>query len=190
MPHRRLDTHSASPIDPGFSPHLSKCRTVARLLCDASPRPLNQDLAMTRAFAPLAAALALLAVAAPASAEPFALFVYETPSDFAARNDPTRAQAYWGGFAALSEQMAAAGIVRGGGPLAEPALGATVSVRDARATSAPVDGTGEALSGWFVIDVADRAEAEAWAARVPAASTARIEVRPILDIPMAGGMAR
>jgi hypothetical protein len=144
---------------------------------------------MPRAFAPLAAALALLA-AAPASAEPFALFVYETPSDFAARNDPARAEAYWGGFAALSEQMNAAGIVRGGGPLAEPALGVTLSVRGARATSAPVDGTGEALSGWFVIEVAGRAEAEAWAARVPAASTARIEVRPILDIPMAGGMAR
>jgi hypothetical protein len=145
---------------------------------------------MTRIIAPFAAALALIAVGTPASAEQFALFVYETPSDFAARNDPARAQAYWGGFAALSEQMTAAGIVRGGGPLSEPSLGATVTVRDARAASTPVNGTGEALSGWFVIDVANRAEAEAWAARVPAASTARIEVRPVLDIPMAGGMAR
>ena len=50
---------------------------------------------------PIAFAVALLGTAAPALAEQFALFVYETPADFAARNDPSKAQAYWGGFAAL-----------------------------------------------------------------------------------------
>lgn len=127
-----------------------------------------------------------LCAAAPASAEQFALFVYETPSDYAARTDPARAQANWGGFAALGDEMKAAGIVRGGGPLTPPSEGATVSVRDGAPRVAPVDGSGETLSGWFVIDVADRTAAEAWAARVPAAATARIEVRPILPITMAG----
>jgi hypothetical protein len=153
----------------------------------------TSETAMTRLTllsAPVAFAVALLGTAAPASAEQFALFVYETPADFAARNDPAKAPAYWGGFAALGEEMRAAGIVRGGGPLGEPALGATVSVRDGRTTSTAVAGGAEALSGWFVIDVADRAEAEAWAARVPAASTARIEVRPVLDIPMSNMAAR
>jgi hypothetical protein len=139
--------------------------------------------------APVAFVIALIGAAAPASAEQFALFVYETPADFAARNDPAKAPAYWGGFAALGEEMRAAGIVRGGGPLAEPAQGATISVRDGQTTSASVEAGAEALSGWFVIEVANRAEAEAWAARVPAAATARIEVRPVLDIPMSN-MAR
>lgn len=134
--------------------------------------------------APVAVAFALLGTAAPAAAETFALFVYETPADFAARNDPERGPAYWGGWAALAEQMNAAGIVRGGGPLTAPGEGAVVSVRGARASASTVDAAGEALSGWFVIDVADRAEAEAWAARVPAAATARVEVRPVLDVPM------
>ncbi len=145
---------------------------------------------VTRLSAPLAFAVALLGTAAPACAEQFALFVYETPADFAARNDPAKAEAYWGGFAALGGAMRAAGIVRGGGPLGEPSLGAVVTVRDGGTTTASVESGGEALSGWFVIDVADRAEAEAWAARVPAAATARIEVRPVLDIPMSTMAAR
>jgi len=143
------------------------------------------------AFAFHAAAAALISGAAVfgpavAHAEQFALFVYETPADFAARNDPTKAEAYWDGFAALGAEMNAAGIVRGGGPLAEPAQGVTVTVRNAQISSAALESAAQTLSGWFVIDVADRAEAERWAARVPAASTARIEVRPVLDVPMAG----
>lgn len=135
--------------------------------------------------APLAFAIALLGTVAPASAEQFALFVYETPADFVARNDPQLSEAYWGGWAALAEQMNAAGIVRGGGPLTLPNEGTLISVRDGQPAAVPVDGSGEALSGWFVIDVADRAAADAWAAKVPAATTARIEVRPVLNVPMA-----
>ncbi len=135
--------------------------------------------------APVAFAAALLGTAAPAAAEQFALFVYETPADFAARDDAERGQAYWGGWAVLAEQMNAAGIVRGGGPLTVPSEGALISVRDGEVATGSVDGSGEALSGWFVIDVADRAEADVWAAKVPAAATARIEVRPVLAAPMA-----
>lgn len=144
------------------------------------------------AFHAAAAALILGAAAlgpATAHAEQFALFVYETPADFAARNDPTKAEAYWGSFAALGAEMNAAGIVRGGGPLAEPTQGVTVTVRDAQARSATLESAPQTLSGWFVIEVADRAEAERWAARVPAAATARIEVRPVLDLLM-NGMAK
>jgi hypothetical protein len=151
------------------------------------PKPLPS------AFAFHAAAALVLGAAAfgssSAHAEQFALFVYETPADFAARNDPTKADAYWGGFAALGAEMNAAGIVRGGGPLAGPDQGVTVTVRDGQSRSLALDSGPQTLSGWFVIDVADRAEAERWAARVPAASTARIEVRPVLDLAM-GGPAR
>lgn len=125
-----------------------------------------------------------LCAAAPSSAEQFALFVYETPSDYAARTDPARAEAYWGGFAALGDEMKAAGIVRGGAPLTAPSEGGTVSVRDGASRVTPVDGSGETLSGWFVIDVADRAAAEAWAARVPAGASARVGVRPVMPIAM------
>ena len=129
----------------------------------------------------LAAALAL---GTSAHAEEFALFVYETPADFAAREDAARGPGYWEAYAELAQAMGAAGIVRGGGPLTAPALGSRVAVRDGQSSVTSVDGSGKALSGWFVIDVADRAAAEAWAARVPAASTARIEVRAVLPTPM------
>ncbi len=137
----------------------------------------------------LIAAVATLGLALPANAEEFVLFVYETPTDFAARDDAVRAPAYWGAYAQLAEAMAGAGIVRGGGPLAQPVLGTQVRVRNDGIVTTPVDATREALSGWFVIDVADRTAAEAWAARVPAASTARVEVRKLLDVPMAAGSA-
>jgi len=140
---------------------------------------------MTMLRTSLVALAATLAMVAPAAAEQFTLFVYETPSDFASRGDATRGPAYWGAYGALAEAMNAAGIVRGGGPLADPSLGSIVSVRDGRTATDTVNGERDALSGWFVIDVADRAAAEGWAARVPAALTARVEVRPVLNVPMA-----
>lgn len=132
----------------------------------------------------LTSLVAALALGTSAQAEEFALFVYETPSDFAARDDAERGPGYWGTYAELAQAMAAAGIVRGGGPLTAPRLGSRVAVREGKSSVTAVDASGEALSGWFVIDVADRAAAEAWAARVPAAATARIEVRAVLPTPM------
>lgn len=125
-----------------------------------------------------------LALAAPAFAQDYILFVYETPDDFSARTDAAKAPAYWGAYAALAQALGAAGVVKGGSPLTAPREGRSISVRQGRTVVSPVDGSREQLSGFFIIEAADQAAAEAWAARVPAAATARVEVRPVLDIPM------
>jgi hypothetical protein len=57
----------------------------------------------------------------------------------------------------------------------------TVRVREGRTrtTDGPFAETKEVLGGFFLVDVADRATAVAWAARLPAARYGAVEVRPL-----------
>ncbi len=117
----------------------------------------------------------LLAVATPAAGSEYTLFVYETAADFAARADPAKATAYWASYKAFSDAAGAAGVLKGGSPLLPPATGA--------ATGALPAGKAKAvLSGYFVIAAANLAEATMWAKRLPAAMTARVEIRPNLAV--------
>lgn len=136
----------------------------------------------------LSAAVAALALsvplAAPVRAAEYALFVYETPADFQARTDPAKSGPYWAGYDALAKALAAAGVVRGGAPLQAPETGEAVRVRSGATARTPLDARVEQLSGWFLIEAPDANAAAAWAAKVPAASTARVEVRPVLPVTM------
>ncbi len=99
-------------------------------------------------------ALAVLAVAVlPASAETFTLFIYETPADIALRTDAgAEGAAYWAAYSDYSAELARDGVMRGGAPLI-PETGI---------------GTGElVLGGYFQIETASRAAAEAYAAEAP-----------------------
>ena len=111
--------------------------------------------------------LALAALTVPALAEPFTLFIYETPEDIALRSDTTRAgAAYWSVWAEYSAVLAGSGAMRGGAPLA-------ISQAD-----------GATLSGYIVLEAATRAEAEALAASAPAALRGgRVVVVPHLAVP-------
>ncbi len=70
-------------------------------------------------------------------------------------------------------------------PLAPTSAASTVRVVDgaARVEDGPYAETREQLGGYFVIEATDMDEAQAWAARCPAATWGTIEVRPILDMP-------
>ncbi len=130
---------------------------------------------MTRPLLLLAALLA-----APAAAGEYTLFVYETPTDFAARTDPAKAPAYWASYKAFSDAAGAAGVLRGGAPLLPPATGtATGPMRAAPAKAQ--------LSGYFVVEAPDLAAATAWAKKLPAAASTRVEIRP--NLPVAPAMA-
>ena len=113
----------------------------------------------------------LLALASPVAADAadYTITIYETPAELAKRSAPTEAgKAYWAAFAAYGEALAKAGVPRGGAALATPA-----------------DATTETLSGYFVIDVANDAEAAGWAAKAPSvAHGGRALAR--LHLPMAG----
>ena len=115
----------------------------------------------------------------------FALVVYETPADMAARSNPETAPAYMGASLAYSQALQAAGVAAGGAGLQPPALATTVRLREGRrlVQDGPFADTKEQLGGFFVIDVPDLDTALQWAARCPAAATGSVEVRPALPPP-------
>lgn len=106
--------------------------------------------------------------AAPVAAEPFILLIHESPDQIALRADPGAAgQAYWAAYAAWGAEAAAAGVMKSGA--------AMVPVPVATLGSLP-EGT-LVLGGFFQIDAASVADAQAWAARLPAATTSAVEIR-------------
>jgi len=132
----------------------------------------------------LAAAASLVAARA-ANAEPFALLIHETPAQLALRTDPARAQAYWAAYGAYGEEMARAGVLRGGQVLKAAAQAATVRQTGGQVS---VKAGGRAwpdaeLSGFFLIEVADARTAADWAAKAPALPDAWVEVRPAFPAP-------
>ena len=118
----------------------------------------------------------------------YAIMVYETSADFAKRNDPQQAQAYWGAYAAYSKALSDAGIARGGAGLLPPSTAVTLRLRGDKRTvqDGPFAETKEMLGGMFLIEVADQETALEWAARCPSASTGSVELRAELPpIPQA-----
>jgi hypothetical protein len=115
----------------------------------------------------------------------YAIIVYETEADFAARTDPAQAPAYMGAYFAYSQALDQAGVSVGGAGLLPPSTATTVRVRDGqrRVQDGPFAETKEQLGGFFVIDVPDLDSALEWAARCPAAKLAAVEVRPVLPPP-------
>lgn len=99
------------------------------------------------------AALLLLAGANPATAEDYTLIIHESAGQLALRTDTgAKGAAYWGGYAAIGQELAKAGVLKGGAAL-DPGPAAK----------------GDRIGGYFVIAVPDRASALAWAAKIPAA---------------------
>ncbi len=120
----------------------------------------------------------------------YMLLLNETEAEFAKRNDPVEAGAYWGGWNSFINAMAAAGVIVRGNGLQGPHTATTVKVRDGRrqVEDGPFADTKEQLGGYFVIEVVDLDAALEWAALAPSAAYASVEVRPVLP-PMTGPAA-
>ena len=116
----------------------------------------------------------------------YMLLLNETQSEFARRNDPEQAPGYWGGWNAFIGAMAQAGVIVKGDGLQAPQMATTVRIRDGKrlVQDGPFADAKEQLGGYFVIEVPDLDAALEWAARAPSASSASVEVRPVLP-PMA-----
>lgn len=112
----------------------------------------------------------------------YMLLLNEPESEFAKRNDPGQAGAYWGGWNAFIGAMAQAGIIVKGDGLQGPHTATTVRIRDGKRVvqDGPFADAKEQLGGYFVIDVPSLDDALAWAARSPTAITGTVEVRPTL----------
>jgi hypothetical protein len=115
----------------------------------------------------------------------FTILCYETPADFARRDNPAEAGAYWAGWSAYGATLAQAGVFVSGAGLLPPATAVTVRTRPAGRTvqDGPVAEVKEHLGGFFVIEVPDFETALDWAAKAPSSASASTEVRPVLAMP-------
>ena len=107
----------------------------------------------------------------------YILLVHEASESFTQTKSPADIAA----GRAYGEALMAAGIFIGGAGLESPAMATTVSVRDGQrhVHDGPYAETKEFLAGFALIDVPDLDVALSWAARHPAASRSKIEVRPL-----------
>lgn len=115
----------------------------------------------------------------------YMLIFTETSDDFAARADAARAESYWAGWNAFIGALAQAGIIVNGDGLQGPETATTVRVRDGKrlVEDGPFADSKEQLAGYFVIEAPDLDTAIEWAARAPSATSASVEVRPVLPPP-------
>lgn len=127
----------------------------------------------TRAYHPASSS------ALPA-AMPYALLIHE-PRDRRGRRTREQGIAEYDSMLRFGATLTARGIHRGSDALMPDAQGARVSRQDGRTTvvDGPFAESKEMIGGFFLIDVATRAEAIAIAAECPAAAWATVEVREI-----------
>jgi hypothetical protein len=87
-------------------------------------------------------------------------------------------------YRAANTAMAGAGVLRDSAPLQPLSAATTVRVRDGETliTDGPAAEIKEFLGGYTIVECGDLDEALRWAATIPAAWDASIEVRPIVDV--------
>ena len=87
-------------------------------------------------------------------------------------------------YGAAVEAMGRAGVLIDCAPLAADSSTTTVRVRDGETiiTDGPSAEIKEQLGGYTIIECADLDEALKWAASIPAAKAASVEVRPIVAV--------
>jgi hypothetical protein len=88
-------------------------------------------------------------------------------------------------YMTFTEDIVKSGNFKAGDPLEMTTSATTVRVRNGKtlATDGPFAETKEQLGGYYLVEAKDLDEAIALAARIPAARTGSIEVRPVRSIP-------
>jgi hypothetical protein len=83
-----------------------------------------------------------------------------------------------------NESLADAGVLRAMDGLQPPELAVRLAFKDRKSTltDGPFAEAKEALGGYWLIEVASKAEAVAWAARCPAQDGDVIELRPLVEL--------
>jgi hypothetical protein len=86
-----------------------------------------------------------------------------------------------GEYGAFTEDVKASGHYLGGNPLQPTNTATTVRIRNGKvsSTDGPFAETKEQLGGYYMIEAKDLNEAIQVAAKIPAARTGSVEVRPI-----------
>ncbi len=118
----------------------------------------------------------------PATHKQYGLFLYEPESARSGRAEADR-RALFGRYQELNAELRASGHLIAGDALDGPAKAKSVSVEAGRriVRDGPFAETREQLGGYYRVWARDLDEAIAIAARIPAAETGTVEVRPIMD---------
>jgi hypothetical protein len=87
--------------------------------------------------------------------------------------------AYW----AFTNEVKEAGAYKAGNALHPTSTATTVRVRNGKVgtTDGPFAETKEQLGGYYLIEAKNLDEAIKWAAKIPHAALASVEIRPIVD---------
>jgi hypothetical protein len=112
----------------------------------------------------------------------YMMMVFETEADFAQREDPAKSGGYFAAWGAYVKALHEAGIVTSGSGLMPPHTATTLRLRqgEREVQDGPYADSKEQLAGFFIIDVPDLDTALQWAARSPSATSAAVEIRPVL----------
>ncbi|MES1189008.1 MAG: YciI family protein [Myxococcales bacterium] len=115
----------------------------------------------------------------------YILLIYENEAEAKSRN-PEESKRIFGEYMTFTASIKASGHMRAGEPLESTATATTVRVKSGKTvrTDGPFAETREQLGGFYIIDAKDLDEAVGLAARLPAAKTGSVEVRPIMMMPM------
>jgi hypothetical protein len=116
----------------------------------------------------------------------YLILIYSNPASreiWEGFSDDQRAEGYRY-YAALTEELAAAGELIVSEALADPSLTTRVTVRDGQTLTSdgPFAETKELLGGFFLLECESHERAVEIAARVPEAELGLVEVRPVLEL--------
>jgi hypothetical protein len=115
----------------------------------------------------------------------YILLIYENEAEAKARNKE-ESQRIFSEYMAFTASIKESGNLRAGEPLESASTATTVRVKGGKTvrTDGPFAETREQLGGFYIVEAKDLDEAVGFAARIPAAKTGSIEVRPIMKMPM------
>jgi hypothetical protein len=99
--------------------------------------------------------------------------------------DSPDSQAQFAAWGDVTQRMGEAGVMVAGDPLQGPETATTVRGDDAVVTDGPFAETKEILLGYYLLDVPDLDEALRWARQLPNLSYGSVEVRPLMEVPVA-----
>jgi hypothetical protein len=111
------------------------------------------------------------------------LFLLQRVDDALPERGSPEAQRLFAEYGAAIEAMAAAGVLIDCAPLAAASSATTLRVRDGETvlSDGPAAELREQVGGYTIVECADLDEALRWAATLPAAREASVEVRAVID---------
>lgn len=106
--------------------------------------------------------------------------IYADEDAWASASEQER-EAGYAEYRRFADEARAAGVLAGGEELEHTSTATTVRVRDGEqlVTDGPFAELKEAIGGFFALECESIEEACAWAARIPAARSGAVEVRPV-----------